>query len=140
MAKEAVQEYLTGESDDVDVLDSATLTWKKTRWLADKDTEHFVVFYLKNNYRIIKHETVAQGGLDGTIVDARVVLKDALLCGATCMICVHNHPSGSTRPSRQDDGLTTKIKNASDLLGIKLVDHVIVTDKNYYSYHENGKL
>ncbi len=140
LAKEAVQEYLTGETEGIDSLLSSSDVWKKTRWLADKETEHFVVFFMKNNYRIIKSSTVANGGLDGTVVDVRVILKDALLCGATCITCVHNHPSGSLRPSRQDDMLTTKISKACEAIGIRLIDHVIVTDKDYYSYKENGKL
>jgi len=140
LAREAVQAYLAGESEDIERLLSPVGVWKKSRWLADKETEHFVVYYMKNNYRIIKSETISFGGLDSTLVDVRVVLKHAILCGATCMTCVHNHPSGSTTPSKQDDKLTEKINRACEVMGVKLIDHVIVTDKNYYSYQENGKL
>lgn len=140
LAREAVQAYLTGESEDIERLLSPVGVWKKSRWLADKETEHFVVYYMKNNYRIIKSETISFGGLDCTLVDVRVVLKHAILCGATCMTCVHNHPSGSTVPSKHDDNLTEKINRACEVMGVKLIDHVIVTDKDYYSYQENGKL
>lgn len=140
LAREAVQAYLAGESEDIERLLSPVGVWKKSRWLADKETEHFVVYYMKNNYRIIKSETIAFGGLDSTLVDVRVVLKHAILCGATCMTCVHNHPSGSTTPSKQDDKLTDKINRACEVVGVKLIDHVIVTYNNYYSYQENGKL
>ena len=95
---------------------------------------------MKNNFRIIKSETVSNGGLDATLVDVRVVLKYALLCGATCITCVHNHPSGSTTPSKNDDNLTEKIKRSCEIMDVKFIDHVIVTDKDYYSYQENGKL
>lgn len=140
LAREAVQAYLAGESEDIERLLSPVGVWKKSRWLADKETEHFVVYYMKNNYRIIKSETISFGGLDCTLVDVRVVLKHAILCGATCMTCVHNHPSGSTVPSKHDDNLTEKINRACEVMGVKLIDHVIVTNKDYYSYQENGKL
>lgn len=140
LAREAVQAYLAGESEDIERLLSPVGVWKKSRWLADKETEHFVVYYMKNNYRIIKSETISFGSLDCTLVDVRVVLKHAILCGATCMTCVHNHPSGSTVPSKHDDNLTEKINRACEVMGVKLIDHVIVTNKDYYSYQENGKL
>lgn len=140
LAKEAVQEYLKGEAEEIDCINSAEAAWKKTRWLADKEEEHFVVFYMKNNFRLIKSVTIAQGGLDCTIVDIRVVLKNGLLCGATCLLCVHNHPSGSKNPSRIDDQLTDKVKRACEAVEIRFIDHVIVTNNDYYSYKENGKL
>lgn len=140
LAKEAVRQYLAGETEEVESLLSPIDVWKKSRWLANKETEHFVVYYMKNNYRIIKSETIAQGGLDGTIVDVRVLLNHALLCNATCLTCVHNHPSGSLTPSKYDDQLTQKISKACEFVNIKLVDHVIVTNANYYSYKENGKI
>ena len=140
LAREAVKEYLAGESEGIERLLTATDVWKKSRWLADKDTEYFVVYYMKNNLRVIKSETIAQGGLDGVIVDVRVLLKNALLCDATCITCVHNHPSGSTKPSMYDDDITTKIKAACEAVKVRLIDHVIVTDTSYFSYHEQGKL
>ena len=140
LAREAVKEYLAGESEDIERLLSPLDVWKKSRWLSDKETEYFVVYYMKNNCRIIKSETVSNGGLDSTLVDVRVVLKYALLCGATCITCVHNHPSGSTTPSKNDDNLTEKIKRSCEIMDVKLIDHVIVADNNYYSYKENGKL
>lgn len=140
LAREAVQAYLAGVSEDIELLRSPVGVWKKSRWLADKETEYFVVYYMKNNYRIIKSETISFGGLDSTLVDVRVVLKHAILCGATCMTCVHNHPSGSTMPSKHDDKLTENINRACEVMGVKLIDHVIVTNKDYYSYQENGKL
>lgn len=140
LAREAVQEYLTGETEDIETLTTPMDVWKKSRWLADKEIEHFVVYYMKNNYRIIKSETIAQGGLDGVIVDNRVLLKNAFLCDATCITCVHNHPSGSVKPSRYDDELTAKVKKACETVNIRFIDHIIVTNTGYYSYHEQGKL
>ena len=140
LAKEAVQAYLAGESEGIELLQSALEVWKKSRWLSDKEIEHFVVYYMKNNCRIIKSETISFGGLDSTVVDVRVALKHALLCDATCITCVHNHPSGSIKPSRYDDCLTEKIKRACETIGVKFIDHVIVTNNNYYSYQEEGKL
>lgn len=140
LAREAVHEYLTGESEGFETLSSSVDVWKKSRWLSEKETEHFVVYYMKNNSRIICDKILSFGGLDSTIIDVRVILKEALLCGATVLICVHNHPSGSTKPSRHDDKLTQDVKIACGAIGLRLVDHVIVTDTDYYSYAENGRL
>lgn len=140
LAREAVREYLAGEADEIECLRSADEVYKKSRWLADKETEHFVAYYMKNNHRIIKQSIIAQGGLAATIVDVRVLLREALLCGATCMICVHNHPSGSLCPSSDDDNLTKTINKACNAIQLKLLDHVIVTNQHYYSYCEHGRL
>ena len=140
LAKEAVSVYLAGESDDHEYLHNAKEVWDKSRFLANKEVEFFIVYYMKNNHRIIKSVKIAEGGLDATLVDIRLVMKNALLCGATMMTCVHNHPSGSLKPSKHDDNLTKDIKSACNLLKIKLVDHVIVTDKDYFSYFENGMI
>jgi DNA repair protein RadC len=67
-------------------------------------------------------------------------MKHALLAGATCFVLVHNHPSGSVRPSGADNELTQRVKRAGDTMNIRMIDHVILTDGDYYSYSENGKI
>ena len=106
--------------------------------LQDLDTEEFWLLLMNQNYRIIKVVRIAHGGITEVSVDLRIVMKEALLCNATIMAVVHNHPSGSLRPSKADNDLTTCIKRACDIMRIRFMDHVIVTDGSYYSYHEEG--
>ena len=90
--------------------------------------------------RVIKTQRISKGGLSSTAVDVRVILKEALLCNAVSIALVHNHPSGAIRPSREDDRLTKSMADACNILNIRLVDHVIVTDGNFYSYADEGRI
>lgn len=83
---------------------------------------------------------ISKGGIAGTQVDIRLVLREALIRQTPTIVLVHNHPSGNTKPSRDDDNLTDRLQHACQIMNIKLLDHVIVTDGNYYSYHEQGKV
>ena len=83
---------------------------------------------------------LSEGGRTATVVDIRILCKKALLAEATSVVLVHNHPSGSLRPSKDDDNLTHAVKNALSVLDIRLLDHVIVTDNGYYSYSEMGRI
>lgn len=108
--------------------------------LCDQPTEHSYVLLLNQSSRVIRSALVSKGGLTETIVDVRVVLREALLAGAAALILCHNHPSGNTHPSHQDDALTTRVRDAAKLMGMHLVDHVIVTGTGYYSYADEGKI
>ena len=108
--------------------------------MRDLKVEESYVLLLKTNFQLISKIKLSQGGLVETAVDVRMVLKEALLAGATVIALVHNHPSGNTKPSRSDDTLTNHILQACNTMRIHLADHVIITDGNYYSYRENGKL
>lgn len=98
------------------------------------------VLLLNNNASLISCVTLSSGGLTETSVDVRLLLKKALLHDATSFILVHNHPSGNMRPSRSDEELTMRVGKASQAVNIRMVDHVIVTDGDYYSFAENGKI
>ena len=98
------------------------------------------VFLLNNSSRLLGLRQISTGGITETQVDIRMVLKEAFLADATGIILCHNHPSGSTRPSRQDDKLTESVHNACMVVNIRLIDHVIVTDGGYYSYAEQGRI
>lgn len=98
------------------------------------------VFLLNNSSRLIKRVRLSQGGRTETSVDVRILLRHALLAEATSVILVHNHPSGSCRPSQEDNRLTERVNQACRTVNIRLIDHVIVTDGDYYSFSENGKL
>lgn len=108
--------------------------------LENLSTEEFWVIYLNNAKRVIAKERISIGGVSATVVDVKVVMKHSLENLATALILVHNHPSGNLTPSRQDDELTMKIKNAASMLDITIVDHLIISYGGYYSYAGEGRL
>lgn len=108
--------------------------------IQDLSHEESWVLLLNNSAKLIHCAHLSQGGLTETMVDVRMLLKEALLHDATCFILVHNHPSGNPRPSHPDDELTMRVKKAAQTLNIRMLDHVIVTDTDYFSFAENGKL
>ncbi len=109
-------------------------------FLSHLSQEEFWVIYLDTKLNEIKKEQISKGGINNTIVDIRIVLKHALECGAVNLILTHNHPSGNIKPSQEDKAITKKLKKAADLLNIKVLDHIIITDQEYYSFSENGDL
>ena len=108
--------------------------------LQDLTIEEAHVMLLSQNYKLIKEMRVSQGGLTEVSVDVRMIIKEAVLNNATVLAFIHNHPSGNIHPSKFDDALTQTLKKACDLMRIHLLDHVIVCDGDYYSYHERGRL
>lgn len=106
--------------------------------MQDLDTEEFWLLLMNQNYRLIKKIRIAHGGISEVTVDIRILIREAVLCNATIMAVCHNHPSGSLHPSNADNSLTQSIKKACDIMRIKFMDHVIITDGAYYSYHEQG--
>ena len=102
--------------------------------------EVFVVVFLNRSNKVIHHQIVSEGGLTGTVADPRVILKKALEHNATSLILCHNHPSGNLRPSKADEVLTQKIKQAATLLDIQLMDHIIVSSEGYFSFADEGML
>ena len=108
--------------------------------MQDLNHEEFWVLLMNQNYRLLKAERISIGGITETSADIRIIMREAVLNNATILTAVHNHPSGSLTPSRADDTLTTAIKNACSVMRIHFLDHVIVTDGAFYSFHEMGKL
>ncbi len=108
--------------------------------LRDLHTEECHVILLNNALRLIGTKCVSRGGLTGTTVDVRLVLREALLVRATSIALCHNHPSGTLKPSRADDELTRRLSEAAAQVDIKLIDHLIITDGAYYSYNDQGRL
>ena len=102
--------------------------------------EEFWIIYLNNSNKVIQKNQLSKGGITGTLVDVRLVLKNALEVGATGIILAHNHPSGTLTPSEADKQLTNKLKVASESLDIKVLDHVIVTEKAYFSFADENLL
>lgn len=108
--------------------------------IQDLNHEESWVILLNNNAKLIHCAHLSKGGLTETAVDVRILLKQALLHDSTCFILVHNHPSGNMRPSNEDNRLTERVKKAAEVMNIRMLDHVIVSDSDYYSYAENGKI
>ena len=109
-------------------------------FLSDLQHEEFWVLYLNNSNKILNKTQTSKGGITGTVVDIRLLFKRAIALNAVGMIVCHNHPSGAHSPSKADKSLTQKIKTAGQTLDIKLLDHVIVTEKTYFSFADDGLL
>ncbi len=108
--------------------------------LKDLDVEEFWILLMNQNHRLIKKMCIAHGGISEVSVDIRIIIREAVLVNTTILAVCHNHPSGSLKPSKADDQLTQSIKRACEVMRIHFLDHVIITDGQYYSYHESGKL
>lgn len=106
--------------------------------IGDLPTEEFWVMYLNQGNKIIKTEQISRGGIAQTAVDIRVIFKRGIELMATAMILSHNHPSGNLNPSTSDIQLTKKIKEASKYLDLQVLDHIIVSQKDYYSFADDG--
>ena len=106
--------------------------------LKDLTHESCCVVYLNTANRLIHYEIISSGGLSATIIDIRVILKNALLCGSNRIVVAHNHPSGDTKPSQQDNHLTKQMVQACEFMNIILMDHIIVAGNNYLSYADEG--
>lgn len=108
--------------------------------IGEIEIEEFWLLLMNQSSKIIKKIRISTGGIDGTYVDVRVLLKQALLNNATQIIVTHNHPSGSKKPSIQDNGLTDRIKKSAEIMNLSLSDHVIICRDTYYSYRDEGCL
>ena len=106
--------------------------------MQDLDVEEFWALLMNQHYRLIKKVRISRGGITETPVDIRIVIKEAVLANCTILAVCHNHPSGNLSPSHADKDLTRSIKRACELLNIYFLDHVIVTDGQYFSFKEQG--
>jgi DNA repair protein RadC len=104
------------------------------------DHEEFWVLMMSNSAKVIREVCVGQGGQTSTTVDVKVLMRAVLEARATRIIVFHNHPSGNLAPSMPDDALTRKIKSAVEFFDVRLDDHIIVADRGYYSYNDEGRL
>ena len=108
--------------------------------LQDYRHEVFAVLFLNRANKVNHFEIVSEGGITGTVADPRIILRRALEENAVSIILCHNHPSGSLRPSRADEQLTGKLKDAARLLDISVIDHIIVSENGWYSFADEGLL
>ncbi|MBJ7881678.1 RadC family protein [Gelidibacter salicanalis] len=102
--------------------------------------EEFWIIYLNNSNKVIQKIQLSKGGITGTLVDVRLVLKTAIEVGAVGIILAHNHPSGTLKPSEADKQITQKLKHAGNSLDIKILDHLIITENAFYSFADEGIL
>jgi len=108
--------------------------------LRDRTQEVFAVIFLNQANKINHFDIISEGGITGTVADPRIILKLALQHEAVSLVLCHNHPSGNLRPSRADEALTNKIKEAAKYFDIKVLDHIIVSNEGYYSFADQGIL
>ena len=122
------------------IISSQKLAKKMQQELGHKKQEHLVALYLNTQNQIIHQQTIFIGSATRSIAEPREILHYAIKHMATSLILVHNHPSGAVAPSRNDNHVTKLVKEACDLMGIVLLDHLIVSHSNYFSYREKTDL
>ena len=122
------------------VLSSSDIAVYLQNKLKDHRHEVFGVLFLNRANKVNHFEIISKGGITGTVADPRIILKKALEEDAVNIVLCHNHPSGSLKPSRQDEELTHKIKEAARYFDIQVLDHIIVSDMGYYSFADEGLL
>lgn len=127
-------------SDRVSLTDSGAVFRYFSAQMQDLPTEEMHVLLLNSRMQSLGSRCVSSGGLTQTLADVRCILREAIVARASAIVICHNHPSGSPLPSKQDDALTERVRQAADLMQIRLADHLIVADRNYYSYADEGRL
>ena len=108
--------------------------------MGELEHEEFWIVYLNNANNVVQTAQLSKGGITGTLVDVRLVMRQALELGAVALILAHNHPSGTLKPSSADRQITQKLKTAAEALDIKVLDHLIITQKEYFSFADEGIL
>lgn len=102
--------------------------------------ESCFIMMINSSNNVMGYAKISQGGICSTLVDVRIVAKYAIETLATAIILVHNHPSGNLKPSNDDDRMTNSVKKGLELLNVKLLDHLIISEEEYYSYDDEGKI
>jgi DNA repair protein RadC len=120
---------ITSSRDSYEILQSV---------IGDSEYEQFWVLMLNQGNRLLKKINISEGGITGTVVDPRKVLKAAIECGASNIVLGHNHPSGNLHPSSNDTSITRKLKEAAKLIDVVVIDHIILGENGYYSFADEG--
>ncbi|MBU5444670.1 DNA repair protein RadC [Paenibacillus sp. MSJ-34] len=115
--------------------DAADLLSEQMRYL---QKEHFVCLFLNTKNHLIAQETLSMGSLNASIVHPREIFRAAIKCSSASVICAHNHPSGDPTPSAEDIGLTRRLVEAGEIIGIDVLDHLIIGDGSFISLKEQG--
>ena len=133
---DAAAEYF----EPLEAISSSAHVTRLFDFLSRETREHFWAVHLDSKNKLLCLDPVSTGSLNASIVHPRGVFKSVLLSSAAALLLVHNHPSGEPSPSREDIELTTRLKEASELLGIRLLDHVIIGNGRHYSFADSGIL
>ena len=129
------------ESPEKDKVTSVNDLYKIfSQYLSDLQTEEFWAIFLNQKNHVIYKTQISKGGISGTLVDVRVIFRIAIEHFATSVVVAHNHPTGNLTPSQPDISITRRIKEAGDLLDIKLLDHLIIGENSFFSFSEQGLL
>lgn len=107
-------------------------------YLADMKQENFYTLFLSKSNQIIEHVHISMGGISGTLVDPKVVFRDAVIKQVSAIILCHNHPSGNIKPSKSDMDITKKLIDGAKLLDISVLDHIIFSNEGYFSFADEG--
>ena len=133
--------YMNDNISDKLLLTSSNSIYNYMKYqLYDKKQEYFYCLYVNQRKELIERKLLFMGTLNLSVVHPREVFKNAYLCSASGIICVHNHPSGNVNPSREDIRLTNSLVELGQVNGIPIIDHVIIGDNDYYSFYEDGKI
>ncbi len=108
--------------------------------MGELEHEEFWILFLNNSNKVMHKAQLSKGGITGTLVDVRLIMKQALELGAVALILAHNHPSGTLRPSTADKQITQKVRQAGEALDVKVLDHLIITQRDYFSFADNALL
>jgi len=108
--------------------------------IGDLNHEEFWVAYLSSSNKVLATRCISKGGITGTMADTRMIFKEALHLNSTAMILAHNHPSGNLKPSQADKNLTRSLIKAGELMDIKVMDHLIITEHQYFSFADDGEM
>ena len=122
------------------IMKDSDTVFREMRDIKKWNKEAFVGFYLDSQSKVISREIISIGILNSVIVHPREIFRTAIIRNANAIIVAHNHPSGNLEPSSEDIEITKKLRQSGDIIGIKLFDHVIVSNAGYYSFSDKGKL
>ena len=129
------------DSKKLKKLDNAEKIWEDARYLmADLKQEHFYCYYFNNKQELIKRKLMFVGTINGALTHPREIFKEAYLASASAIVCLHNHPSNDTTPSKADIMFTKELTKIGKIQAIPVVDHIIVGEDNYYSFYEHQEI
>lgn len=133
--------FINNINDSKTKYNNSKIIYENNKYLfLDKKQEYFYCLYLNEKKELIERKLLFMGTINRSCVHPREVFKEAYMRSASSIICIHNHPSGDTKPSREDIHFTKALKEIGDTFGIPVLDHIIVSDNNYYSFYEESNI
>jgi DNA repair protein RadC len=133
-------EYKFGKGIETEKLDSPERVAEFVRKIACPIKENFIVLFVNNKNKVLGYEIVSIGTINESLVHPREVFRGAILLSASSILVAHNHPSGDTKPSKEDVEATSRLKDCGKIIGIPLLDHIVVGEDTFYSFREDGNI